>query len=86
MAETVDDSDEIRELISENTPSASTLRPRAQPEPPVRRRRQVARTIVSERVRQQVEELRRERAARISRPRYIADSTDEEDLIQVGLR
>ncbi|XP_060068757.1 uncharacterized protein LOC132548874 [Ylistrum balloti] len=76
-AETVDDYEEVSEIIQENAGSSATsfLRPR---------RRQVARTRVMERVRSQIAELRRERARRFARREYIVDSTDEEDLVMAA--
>ncbi|XP_033752451.1 histone acetyltransferase KAT6A-like isoform X2 [Pecten maximus] len=76
-AVTVDDYEEVSEIIQENAGSSATpfLRPR---------RRQVARTRVMERVRSQIAELRRERARRYTQREYIADSTDEEDLVMAA--
>lgn len=77
-AVTVDDYEEMSDIIHENRAAGATpfLRPR---------RRQVARTRVMERVRNQIAELRRQRQRRYVRPEYSAESTDDDDLIMVGI-
>ncbi|VDI70252.1 PHD and RING finger domain-containing protein 1, partial [Mytilus galloprovincialis] len=71
---TVNDDEEIAELISENTDDLPPLRPQ---------RRQIARTRASERVREQIIEIRLQRAdrtARSTRQRAIISSDEEEGI------
>lgn len=73
----MNDDEEIAEIIAEN----DALRPQ---------RRQIARTRASERVREQIIELRLQRADRIARstrPRAIISSDEEmeEESVQVAL-